>query len=144
MSPAMEYFAQVSQKAYDAKPPFRGLVSMHKHGDYILIKSEIAGEIERRWFHQLNPIFYYYLPKEVRLPLVQEMYCAGNSLSEIAELIGLSKSTISADITELKKRFQTDGMIPIKPRDVTPAGIVLKSTIQQKPQSFTQQYIDSY
>lgn len=136
LSAAMEYFASVSQKAMDAKQPYRGSVSMMHYGDYVLITSEICGEIERRWFHKENAIFYYYLPKDVRIPIVTEMYYAGCSVAEIAELIGLSKSTINSDINELKLKFGVAQLPQIVAHDVTSPDLILKSTINQKPQNY--------
>lgn len=140
----MEYFAQVSQQAIDAKPPYRGVVSMLHFGEYILIKSEICGEIERRWFHQNNPIYYYHMSREERLPIVHAMYLAGCSIAEIAEMMGFSSSTISNDVQRLPEGPGTRRIARIIAKDVTPPNMVLKSTINQKPQSFTPQYTDSY
>ena len=141
LSAAFEYFAQVSQQAITTQPPFRGVVSMLHYGDYILIKSEILGEIQRRWFHKENPIYYYHLPKEIRLPLVQGMFQAGCSISEIAEIIGLSKSTIAKDIKQLEydlsRIARAEVNLPqVKAHDVTPNDLILKSTINQKPRNF--------
>jgi DNA-binding transcriptional ArsR family regulator len=141
LSAAFEYFAQVSQQAITVQPPYRGVVSMLHFGDYILIKSENFGEIQRRWFHKENPIYYYHLPKEIRLPLVQGMFQAGCSISEIAEIVGLSKSTISKDIKQLEydlsRTAHVELSLPqVKAHDVTPTDLILKSTINQKPRNF--------
>lgn len=144
LSPMMEYFARAAQKAVDTPPPYRGKVSMLHYGDYVLITSEICGEIERRWFHEQNPIYYYHMTREARLPLVRAMYVSGCSPAEIAELIGFSATTVSADIHASERVLETQYMPRIKPRDVTPKDVILKSTSNQKPQSFTPQDPYSY
>jgi hypothetical protein len=133
LSPVYEYFAQASQAAVNAKPPHRGKAELLHFGDYILIKSEIAGEIQRRWFYQERPIAYYYLPKAARQPLVMQMYRAGCKASEIAELIGMSNSTILLDIKELIGHGYMTEFSQTKAIDATPADLILKSTTNQKP-----------
>ncbi len=136
LSPVYEYFAVVAQRAMDAKLPYRGKVELLHFGDYVLIKSEIAHEIERRWFHKECPIFYYYMPKNIRQPIVAQMFRAGCNAKEIAELVGLSVSTITLDIKELKAHFLiTDGS-QLPPKDITPKDLILKSTINQKPRQY--------
>jgi predicted transcriptional regulator len=139
LSAAVEYFAEVSQKAISAQAPYRGRVEMLHYGDYILITSEICGEIERRWFHKQYPIFYYYLPKDIRIPIVHDMYRSGCSISEIAELIGLSRSTISNDISEIKQKLDVAELPQIKAQDVTREDLILKSTINQKPRQYNRE-----
>jgi hypothetical protein len=134
LTPVYEYFAMVSQQAMDVKLPFRGKVEMLHFGDYVLIKSEIAGQTQRRWFHKERPIFYYHLPKELRRPIVIQMYHSGCSAKEIAEMIGLSVSTITLDVKELKAHQMLFSQI--KSMDVTPKDLILKSTINQKPRQF--------
>jgi hypothetical protein len=58
LSPVYEYFAHVSQQAMNAKPPYRGRVELLHFGPYVLVKSEISGKLERRWFHDETPIAY--------------------------------------------------------------------------------------
>jgi predicted transcriptional regulator len=133
LSPVYEYFARVSQQAMDVKPPHRGKVELLHYGDYVLVRSEIEGRLERRWFHQETPIAYYYLPKSSRLKLVADMYNSGCSIKEIAELIGISTSTITLDIKEAKAHHWCSDFSQTKVRDVTPPDLILKSTVNQKP-----------
>lgn len=139
LSPMYEYFAQVSQEAINVKPPHRGKVEMSHYGDYILIKSEVAGEVQRRWFYEERPIFYYYLPKHARLPLVAKLYNAGCSAKEIAELIGLSVTTITSDIKEAGAYHLCSEFSRVSITDKTPKDLVLKSTVNQKPQTYIPQ-----
>lgn len=132
LSPVYEYFATVSQQAMDAKPPYRGKVELLHFGEYVLVKSEICMKIERRWFHNETPIFYYHLPKDLRLPIVEEMFRSGCNAKEIAELIGLSNSTIASDIKELIGLRRMTECSQMKAEDVTPPDLVLKSTSNQK------------
>jgi AraC-like DNA-binding protein len=132
LSPVYEYFAGVSQQAMDAKPPYRGKVELLHFGDYVLVKSEISAKIERRWFHQETPIAYYHLPKELRLPIVEEMYRSGCVAKEIAELIGVSSTTIATDIKELMGMCRMTECSQFKAQDVTPTDLILKSTTSQK------------
>lgn len=137
LTPAFQYFAEVSQRAITIEPPHRGLVSMLHFGDYVLVKSEIACVIQRRWFFKEMPIFYYHLPKEIRLPLVAQMYNSGCKAIEIAEIVGLSQSTISNDLKELKNPERAS-LFVFSPKTVdnTPKDLVLKSTINQKQRNF--------
>jgi predicted transcriptional regulator len=134
-----EYFAQVSQEAINVKPPYRGKVEMSHFGDYILIKSEIKGEIQRRWFYEERPIFYYYLPKDARIPFVAKLVNAGFTAKEIAELIGLSVTTIASDIKEATAHGLCSEFSVLKAVDKTPADLVLKSTVNQKPVTYVPQ-----
>jgi hypothetical protein len=134
LTPAFEYFAQVSQEAITIKPPHRGVVSMLHYGDYVLITSEIKSEIQRRWFHQENPIYYYHLPKQIRLHIVNEMWTSGCNASEIADLIGVSHTTITNDLKEIKKVRVITVLPQYKPEDRTPEDLVLKSSVAQKQQ----------
>jgi hypothetical protein len=134
LSPVYEYFAQVSQQAMDAKPPYRGKVELLHYGSYVLVKSEISGKLERRWFHDETPIAYYHLPKHVRQPLVEQLFRAGCSNKEIAELIGVSSSTIILDIKELQGIHHITPFSQTKAIDVTPPDLILKSTTHQKMQ----------
>jgi hypothetical protein len=139
-----EYFAEVSQQAISAKPPHRGKVEMSHFGDYILVKSEIAGEIQRRWFYQERPIYYYYLPKDARIPLVAKLYNAGFSCKEIAELIGLSVTTIASDIKEATAHHLCSDFSVRQVADKTPPDLVLKSTANQKPQTYIPQVANAW
>jgi len=132
LSPVYEYFAHVSQQAMNAKPPYRGRVELLHFGPYVLVKSEISGKLERRWFHDETPIAYYHLPKGARQPLVEELFRSGCSSKEIAELIGVSSSTILLDIKELQGIRHITPFSQMKAIDVTPADLVLKSTTHQK------------
>lgn len=132
----MEYFTAVSQQALEAQQPYRGIVSMLHYGDYILIKSEIMGEVQRRWFHKEGAIFYYYLPKEERIPIVTEMFYSGCTVTEISEMVGLSRSTINNDVNELKLKYGVAQLPQIVAHDVTPDDLILKSTINQKPANY--------
>lgn len=139
LSPMYEYFAQVSQQAINVKPPYRGKVEMTHFGEYILVKSEVAGEIQRRWFYEERPIFYYYLPKDTRLPLVAKLYNAGFNGKEIAELIGLSYTTIATDLKEAMAHHLCSEFSQTQIQDKTPPDLVLKSTANQKPQTYIPQ-----
>lgn len=131
-----EYFANVSQEAIRCAPPYRGRVELTHYGRYTLVMHETDGRIQRRWFLDEAPIFHYHLPQDVRRETVAEMYKAGCKAGEIAEVLGVNDSTISADLKHLRTYYANSVEPQVKPQDVTPLDLVLKSTATMKAESY--------
>ncbi|WP_144106793.1 winged helix-turn-helix domain-containing protein [Paraburkholderia sp. BCC1886] len=133
LTPLLQHYVEASQNALACKPPYRGRVQMSHFDGFTLITAEINGIIERRWFLDESPIYHHYLDSSIRRRLVAQMYKSGFKASEIAELIGVNDSTISADLKHLRQN-DPDSLEPqMKAADGTPPDRVLKSTTNQKP-----------
>jgi hypothetical protein len=136
LSALFEYFASVSQQAIQCEPPFRGRVEMLHFGRYTLVTHEANGETHRRWFLDESPIFSYYLETNARRQLVAAVFKSGCKAGEVAELLGLTDSAVSADLKFLRTNYPDQVEPQVKAVDATPSDRVLKNTAAMKPQAY--------
>jgi hypothetical protein len=106
LSALFEYFATVSQQAIQCEPPHRGRVEMTHFGRYTLVVSEVNGVIFRRWFLDQSPIYAYYIETTERRHLVAAVYKSGCKAGEVAELLGLTDSAVSADLKFMRTNYR--------------------------------------
>jgi hypothetical protein len=139
LSALFEYFASVSQQAIQCEPPHRGRVEMTHFGRYTLVTSEVNGVTFRRWFMDQSPIYSYYIETSERRHLVAAVYKSGCKAGEVAELLGLTDSAVSADLKFMRTNYPDQVEPQVKPEDVTAPDQILKNTSAMKPQAYQPQ-----
>jgi hypothetical protein len=139
LSALFEYFDTVSQQAIQCEPPHRGRVEMTHFGRYTLVMSEVNGVIFRRWFLDQSPIYAYYIETTERRHLVAAVYKSGCKAGEIAELLGLTDSGVTADLRFMRTNYPDQVEPQVKAEDVTAPDQVLKNTSAMKPQAYQAQ-----
>ncbi|SAL03463.1 hypothetical protein AWB81_06423 [Caballeronia arationis] len=112
---------------------------MTHFGRYTLVTSEVNGVIFRRWFLDQSPIYSYYIETTERRHLVAAVYKSGCKVGEVAELLGLTDSAVSADLKFMRANYPDQVEPQVKAEDVTAPDQILKNTTAMKPQAYQPQ-----